>query len=361
MIRSLVLLNMVQRYDARTWRYFEGLSLEPEAFIAEGEPLWETLGITPRARAVMRRAIETGAVERELERCDRLGVRVITFKDGVFPRSLLELEDAPLVLYAKGAGFSPGSDAVAVVGTRRCSSYAAAVARDIGARGAAESVCVISGGAKGIDAAAHVGCLEGGGRTIAVMGTGIDQVYPSDHRALFERITERGALISEYPLGASGEAWRFPRRNRIIAGMASRTIVVEAPHKSGAMITARIASEAGREVWAVPGRIGDERCAGSNRLIFDGSMVMIDIDAVFGTQSPQKLLFASSEEPKSEVKLSEGEQMLVALLMEAGDRTIDNLASEAKMSAAEVFKSMSVLSLKGVVRSSGPGRYGLSD
>lgn len=361
MIRSIILLNMVQRYDVRMWSKFEDMGLEPDAFISDGEKLWDQLGITERGRDVMRRAIRDGAVDREIEKCERRHVRMITCRDGIYPRSLLELEDAPLMLYVRGPGFTPGRDATAVVGTRRCSSYGASVARDIGRRGAAENICIVSGGAKGIDAAAHIGCLEEGGRTIVVMGTGLDCVYPADHRGLFERVAERGALISEYPFGASGESWRFPRRNRVIVGLSSRVAVVEAPHKSGAMITARFASEASREVWAVPGRINEERCAGSNALIFDGALPMIDLDAMFGVQSQQRSLFSNEDAPKKNISLDEDERTIASLLTESGDRTIDNLASEAKMSAAEVFKIMSVLSLKGVVRSSGPGRYRLDD
>jgi DNA processing protein len=192
-------------------------------------------------------------------------------------------------------------------------------------------------------------------------------VYPAEHRELFNRILENGALYSEYALGERGEAWRFPRRNRIIVGLASRVVVVEAPHKSGAMITARFAAEEGRDVWAVPGRIDDERSAGSNRLIFDGAMPLVDFDIFFEkpAQGAQKLLFA--DEAAQKVKkndnppLSDPERVVLSYLTIHGDKTIDNLAGEAKMSAAEVFKIISVMSLRGLVFSSGPGRYRLAD
>ncbi len=367
MIRSLLLLNGCQQYDVRMWEKFEETGLDPGAFVAEGRSLWERLGITERCVGVMTKLLAAGWIDRELEACDRLGVRIVTCRDAIYPRSLLELEDAPLLLYVRGEKFSVGAKAVGVVGTRRCSAYGAGVAREIGRVAANDGWSVVSGGAKGIDGAAHEGCLEGNGHTVAVLGTGIDVVYPSEHRGLFERIAARGALYSEYPIGANGVGWRFPRRNRIVVGLSARTVVVEAPHKSGAMITARLAAEAGREVWAVPGRIGDDRCAGSNRLLFDGAMPLIDMETFFGTHEPQRLLFegidadAESRTPKEDVKLNDVEKILIALLTNRADRTVDNLAREAKMSAAEVFKTMSLLSLRGLVFSSGPGRYRIVD
>lgn len=368
MLRALLLLNFCQQYDVRVLEKFEETGVEPDAFIEEGPALWEKLGITERCRGVMSKVLADGRVEREIEACDKKGVRIITCRDGIYPRNLLELGDAPLILYVWGENFSIGTKAVGIVGTRRCSQYGKTTAADIGRASASSGWSVVSGGARGIDGAAHEGCLDGGGLTAAVLGTGIDVVYPSEHRILFERIRERGALFSEYPLGTGGEGWRFPRRNRIVVGLSSRIVVVEAPHKSGAMITARQAAEAGREVWAVPGRIADERSAGSNRLIFDGAIPFIDMESFFGTSDPQRTLFAGfgglddCEKPgKTELKLNEAEKILIALLTNRADRTIDNMASEAKMSAAEVFKNMSMLSLRSLVYSSGPGRYSLVD
>jgi DNA processing protein len=214
----------------------------------------------------------------------------------------------------------------------------------------------------GIDGFAHTGCLESKGITAAILGTGVDVVFPSEHRKLFDRIMETGALFSEYSLGSGGEGWRFPRRNRIIAGLSSRVVVVEAPSRSGAMITARQALDAGKEVWAVPGRIDDKRCAGSNRLIFDGAFPFIDMETFFGVEVQRDLFKDEAlSRKKDAIELNDVEKILVALLTNYGDRTIDNLANEAKMSAAEVFKVMSLLSIRGVVFSSGPGRYRLAD
>ena len=352
------------------WEKFEELNLQPEALIKEGVSLWERIGINERNRATMSRNLASGWVDRELDACERGAIRIVTCRDAIYPPNLLELNDAPLLIYVRGERFTLPRDSIGVVGTRRCSSYASQVAHEVGVKAAEFGLGVVSGGAKGVDGAAHAGCLEGNGMTVAVLGTGVDVVYPAENAKLFERIRERGALFSEYPLGVGGEGWRFPRRNRIIAGMAARTVVVEAPARSGAMITARICAEAGREVWAVPGRINDERCRGSNRLIFDGAFPLVDMEIFFGTgesksaqgmKDAQKNLFEDDADHKNEKLLSDTERILIALLTNRGDRTIDNLAAEAKMSAAEVFKTMSLLSIRGLVHSSGPGRYRLDD
>lgn len=363
-LRSLMILNSCGQYDVRMWRRFEETGEDPESFIDAGRTLWSQIGITDRCCSIMEERIAKGWADRELEMCERTGTRIVTFLDGIYPQELLNIDDAPLLLYMRGDIFSPGHNSIAVVGTRKCSPYAREVAHEIGRRAAVSDICVISGGAKGIDAAAHQGALDGGGRTIAVFGTGVDKVYPADHRVLFEKIRERGALWSEYPLGTIGEARNFPRRNRIVAGVSSRIVVAEAPKKSGAMITARLGAEYGREVWSVPGRINSELSAGSNRLIFDGAMPLIDMDLLFGVEDGQRLLFSDTSEPAAAPdisSLSDVEKTLVALLSEGNDRTIDNLASEAKISAAEAFKLMSMLALRGVVAQSGPGRYRLTD
>ena len=273
-----------------------------------------------------------------------------------------------MLLYVRGAMLTLPGTVVGIVGTRRCSAYGLKVAREMGGLAASNGWSVVSGGAKGIDGAAHTGCLYGGGVTAAVLGTGADVVFPPEHRKLFGAIMEAGALYSEYGLGCGGNGWRFPRRNRIIAGLSSRTVVIEAPRRSGALITARHAAEAGRDVWAVPGRIDDERCWGSNCLIFDGAMPVVDYEFFFGTTPLSKDALpdisgagAAMAAKNRARETSESEKILVALLTNHGDRTIDNLAGEAKMSAAEVFKAISMLSLRGVVFSSGSGRYSLAD
>lgn len=366
MLRALLLLNAVG-CDVRTLERMQEKGAQPEAIHTEGAALCEALGIGEGARGMLAKLSADGWADRELDACAKRGVRVATCRDALYPQGLADLDDAPLLLYFRGNGVPLAAKAVGIVGTRRCSKYAADVSREIGRRAPAHSWTVVSGGARGVDGAAHAGALEAGGQTVAVLGTGVDRVYPAEHRTLFERICEAGALCSEYPLGTGGEGWRFPKRNRIIAGLSQRTVVVEAPHKSGAMITARRAVDAGREVWAVPGRIGDARCEGTNRLIFDGAFPLIDMETFFGEGAdPQGTLFDDEPEAGADraarmADLNDTERTLIALLTNESDRTVDNLAAAAKMSAATVFQAMSLLSLKGWVQASGPGRYRLTD
>ena len=360
MTRPMLLLARIQ-HDARALERLKELGLDPEAVVTDGRALWEKIGIGERGRSILDESLASGWAEREMEACERLGVRLISIKDPLYPKSLLDLRDAPLLLYARGRRFSLQQRVVGIVGTRTCSPYAAGVARDLGRASAERNWSVVSGGARGVDAAAHAGCIEAGGVTAAVLGTGIDIVYPSEHAELFERIMDVGALFSEFPLGSGGDAWHFPKRNRIIAGLSFRTVVVEAPEKSGALVTARCAADAAREVWVVPGRITDARSRGSNRLIFDGAFPLTDFDTFFEGFGRQKLLFKDDSQEGESAPLNESEKILIALLTNSGDRTIDNLASEAKMSAADVFRAMSMLSLRGLVCSSGAGRYRMAD
>ncbi|MDO9508396.1 MAG: DNA-processing protein DprA [Thermovirgaceae bacterium] len=310
------------------------------------------------ARETLADHAASGWAGAEWDRCEKSGVRLIFFTDEDFPEMLKNTPDPPLVLYVRGKG-APHGEMAAVIGTRRCSPYGAHCAETLGSSLAAAGIAVVSGGARGIDGAAHKGCLASGGRTIAVLGTGVDIAYPGSHRHLFEEIMEEGALLSEYPLGSSGLPWRFPRRNRIIAGLCSRCVVVEAPLRSGAMTTARFALDAGREVWAVPGRITESVCRGSNALISDGAIPLVDIMDFAGIASGvQMSLFpAASDAALRAPSLSDDERSVYGILATRGDMTVDNIASEGKMSAAAVLRVIGVLSAYGLVFRSGSGRW----
>ncbi|HET8947201.1 MAG TPA: DNA-processing protein DprA [Candidatus Polarisedimenticolia bacterium] len=207
----------------------------------------------------------------DLDRARRLGVEVLTPEDPGYPPLLKGTADPPGWLYLKG-GLAPEDRlAIAVVGARRATPCGLDLARRIGADLARAGFTVVSGLARGIDAAAHRGALEGGGRTIAVLGCGIDRIYPEEHAALARSIAGRGALVSERPPGEAPLAAHFPQRNRIIAGMAWGTVVVEGTHNSGSLITANLALEEGRLVFAVPGNVGEPNAEGTNALLRSGA------------------------------------------------------------------------------------------
>src|SRR5215211_899876 len=211
-----------------------------------------------------------GAAAVELERVRALeGAEVLALDDGAYPALLREIPDPPVTLYVRGEWRAClESPCVAVVGSRRCSTYGQNVASMLARELASRGVTIISGLARGIDAAAHRGALEAGGRTVAVMGTGLDQVYPRDHRKLAQEILAGGgALVSEFPLETPPAPQNFPYRNRVISGLSLGVLVVEAAENSGSLITARLALEQGREVWAVPGNITSRNSFGTNYLI----------------------------------------------------------------------------------------------
>lgn len=233
------------------------------------------IGRSAAARIVDARSQAADAASREIDQAIRLGVRIIGRDDPDYPPGLRQVPDAPIVLYVRGQLLPTDAVALAVVGSRHCSIYGGEQARRFGELLAGAGLTVVSGLARGIDALAHHGALDAAGRSIAVLGCGLSHVYPPENLALAERLLERGAWMSELPLDFPVRAENFPARNRIIAGMTLGTLVVEAPLRSGALITARLAAEYNREVFAIPGRVGDPASAGTNALIRDGQAKLV--------------------------------------------------------------------------------------
>jgi len=283
--------------------------------------------------------------EAERQRAKRLGLRILGLWEEGFPESLKRLPQPPTHLYLKGALPEEGQ-AVALVGTRRAAPWALAFARKLARALAEAGAVVVSGLARGIDREAHLGALEAGGRTLGVLGSALDRVYPPEHRAMAERMD----LLSEFPLGTGPKPEYFPRRNRLIAGLARAVIVVEAPLDSGALITARHALELGKEVLAVPGRPTDPGSLGANRLIQDGAYpVITPEDALAYLGLPGR--------PKEAAGLSPEEERLYALLRQ-GEALPEHLAQALGMSPEGVISLLTLLELKGLVQALPGGRYG---
>jgi len=303
--------------------------------------------------------------EREFDRAESFGARFITVDDADYPVRLKDLNASPIGIYVKG-DMDALKPTLAIVGTRRCSRYGAGVAEAISRSAALAGYRVISGGAKGIDAAGHRGCLSEGGATTAVLGTAVDRVYPAEHHKLFHEILEKGALMSEYPMGTGGEPWRFPERNRIIVGLSKYLVVVESPEDGGAMITARLALEIGREIWCVPGRISDATSKGTNSLIRDGAHPLVDIEDFIGKISGkygQLFLefgnnsFTQQTQQTQQLPLSDKDKLVLALLQRKGNRTLDDILEESKLGFVEAQLCLATLCAAGLVHESGPGRY----
>ncbi|MDE7218517.1 MAG: DNA-processing protein DprA [Oscillospiraceae bacterium] len=240
--------------------------------------------------------------DRILGDCDRLGLRIITKQDVEYPDRLRNIYDPPLLLYIQGR--MPRFDeevAIAMVGTRRASPYAMEMGEKLAFQMAGLGAVIVSGLAVGGDAAAHRGALRAGGLTAAVIGGGHDVIYPKEHRYLYEDIAARGVILSEYPPGTEHLGGHFPVRNRIISGLSLGVVVMEAPERSGALITASRALDQGRDVFVVPGQVGDHRCAGSNALLRDGAGVVTDAWDVLGGYAgkfPHKIRSLRMEEPR---------------------------------------------------------------
>ncbi|MES2462019.1 MAG: DNA-processing protein DprA [Armatimonadota bacterium] len=242
------------------------------------------IGLTEKQAARLKEAAAAPLPPRLIEQAKSLGASVVTFRDPSYPANLAPLSDAPPLLFVRGVLYPDDRFSVAIVGSRRATMYGREASNRFAQALSERGLCIVSGGALGIDTSAHQRALAAGGRTIAVLGCGIDVGYPADNRALFAQAVERGsAVISEFPMGTKPEPWRFPTRNRIIAGIARATLVIETPEDSGALITARNAAEYGRDVWVVPGPIDSGRSRGGHKLVQDGAGL---------ADSPNDILFA---------------------------------------------------------------------
>ena len=286
-----------------------------------------------------RAALEGFSVEDAMQRLDDTGTTLVFDEDASFPAWLRELPDHPRWLFVRGA--LPTSPGVAVVGSRRATSYGLELAREIGRRIGSAGWPVISGLAAGIDTMGHLGCLDAGAPTTAVLGSGIDVWYPRRNARLGQRIVERGGVVSEFPPGTIPEAWRFPARNRIISGLSGAVIVVEAATRSGALITARMAVDHGRFVLAVPGDLARPTSAGANLLIRDGAHPVSDLDGLV-----EELEIAMGPAP-GQASVEPGDPILAAL--SGRSLTLDELMAETGLPVAELASRVSRLELDGRV------------
>jgi len=287
-------------------------------------------------------------VDEEIQRAEKSGIRIMTLVDHDYPDALKKLPDAPPVLYIKGSLIDRDSRAIAIVGTRSPTKYGMTVAEQMGYELATSGFTVISGMARGIDTMAHKGALRAYGRTIAVLGSGIDMPYPFANRSLKNAIASSGALLSEFPLSTPPNREHFPRRNRIISGLSLGVLVIEATLDSGSMITVRYALDQGKEVFAVPGNITSKRSAGTNRLIKEGAKLVENVCDIVEEISPQ-LMYHLKHRKKEIPPMSEDEKIVYEKLTEE-PKHVDVLIRELNMSSSRLLSLLLKLELKGVVR-----------
>jgi DNA processing protein len=263
------------------WRLIEHFHSPTEVLRASQKDLLQVGGIKERQiSGLFSSTVKQNRGEKELERLASLGGMALSYEDAGYPPLLRELVDPPPVLYILGRSEILCDPGVAVVGSRAATSYGRRTAFNLGRNLAAVSVTVISGLALGIDTESHLGALAGQGSTVAVLGCGLDVVYPRQNQALYRKISECGALVSEYPLGTKPEGFRFPARNRIIAGLSRGVIVVEAAKRSGSLITAQMALDCGREVFAVPGQVDSCKSEGAHWLLQQGAKLVQRVEDI---------------------------------------------------------------------------------
>lgn len=284
-----------------------------------------------------------------IEQTTKAGARIVCYWDEEYPNKLKMIPNFPLILYVKGVASSLYNYAVAIVGTRVPSDYShkltLQIARDLSAAG----VTVVSGMAAGIDSFAHEGALAAGGRTVAVLGSGIDVVYPPSNKKLYEKICNQGLVVSEYAPKTRPDTFHFPQRNRIISGMSLGVLIVEAGNKSGALITARTAMDQGRELLAIPGPAGSPRNAGTNRLIKDGAAIMVENAAEIIEHLKPKLAQVLNVAAATVVPQLHINEAKIYNLLEDGPLLQDDLVKRTGFSAIEVSRLLTSMQLKGLL------------
>lgn len=332
----------------------------PEAILKAGEKaLKQAAGLPEKTSAYLLAKQVPDEVKQEIDAVRASCAKVATFSDDSYPALLRQIPDPPPYLYYYG-DIGAVSKAVALVGSRDPSRYGLDVTRRMAKDLAEAGVTVVSGGARGIDTAAHEGALEGKGKTVAVLGCGLSVVYPPENRDLFAEIIKDGAVISEFPMNAKPESWHFPPRNRIISGISAAVVVVEAAARSGSLITARMALEQNREVFAVPGSVASPKSAGTHQLIRQGACLVESARDVLDVLEPifghieTALGATDAATPKAAPPLPEDEALVYAAL-ESWPIHVDEISRKVKMDAGSLSGILLSLELQGLASQS-PGK-----
>lgn len=287
-------------------------------------------------------------IESDIKKLDSKGIRIVTLNDKDYPETLKNMEDAPLVLYIKGTIQKEDKYAVAIVGSRRPTPYGRFVAEKFSSELSSMGFTIVSGMARGIDGLAHTTAIKSGGRSIAVLGSGIDVPYPPENKVLMEKVAASGYVMSEFPLGTPPDRENFPKRNRLISGLSLGVLVVEATADSGSLITAGYAVEQGKEVFAIPGNINSPNSAGTNELIKKGAKLVQNVEDVIEELAPVLKGFMRAKE-RAKVELSDEEKRLCDI-MTPEPKHVDAISRESHLPSSKVLGILLSLELKGVVK-----------
>lgn len=297
-------------------------------------------------------------IEKQIGILNKNGIKVITYEDPSYPEMLREVEDSPMVIYAKGDIQPQDKYAIAIVGSRKPTHYGISVAESISEELATMGFTIVSGLARGIDSLSHKAALKVGGRTIGVLGSGLDIPYPPENKILIEKIINSGCVLSEFPPGTLPDRENFPKRNRIISGLCLGVLVIEATSDSGSLITASYALEQNREVFAVPGNITSSNSSGTNELIKKGAILTRNADDIIRELAPVLKGFIKSKN-KMKVEIT-GEEMEICKYLSGEPKQIDTISRESGLPTSKILGIMLSLELKGVVKQVAGKRFYLS-
>jgi DNA processing protein len=359
-LRDWMALSFVIGVGSRTAAMLIDRFGSPTSVFAASVHLLESAGLRRETIDALKSSEPGEKAAREIEGLTRLCGEALILTDERYPALLRETYDPPIVIYCLGAFEAAFSQpVVAIVGSRRCSTYGRNVAEKLSRELAERGITVVSGLARGIDSAAHRGALDGGGLTVGVMGTGLDGVYPKENRRLASRIIEQGALITEFPLATPPVSQNFPFRNRVISGLSLGVMVVEGAERSGSLITARLAYEQGRDVFAVPGNITSAKSFGPNYLIKDGAkLVQTWIDVIEELPADMKATILAAERGETrkeqrvvdEVALSDSERRVFKMLSTDEALHIDQLLSKAGLAPGDLMSALLKLEMLDRIR-----------
>lgn len=358
-VRALLSLSMVPGIGAARLRALVNHFGKAESVLAANER--ELTAVEGIDRGLARRILSGKNFDKEIQvqlsRLNKWEARLVTFWDKEYPDNLKKIYDPPVMLFVRGHLSDEDKYSVAVVGTRNPTTYGKHVAEKFAAELTEQGITVISGLARGVDTLAHSTTIRSGGRTIAVLGSGVDVIYPSENKRLADQILTGGAIISEYYMGSKPDAVNFPRRNRIISGMSLGTILIETDTNGGAMITAGTALDQNREVFAVPGSIFEKKNRGTNKLIKEGRAKLVENVADVLDELRYKLKPILKDQPvaRTKIQLSIFEQKIFDSLSEEPEH-IDALADRCSMAIPDLLVQLLSLELKGVVKQL-PGKY----
>lgn len=354
---STLLLSMLPGLGPRILSLLLERFGSPQSVLsATAVELGSVRGVGPRLIHAIHHASDHVDVDSILRWCEKNHAHIIHRGSAAYPNLLEQLDDAPPLLFLRGAMRQRDQISVAVVGTRHATSYGLKQAHRFSLALAEAGVTVVSGLARGIDAAAHRGALDAGGRTIAVLGSGLGQLYPREHRNLADSIAKHGAVISEYSPDARPHRGMFPQRNRLISGLSLATFVVEAPERSGALITTRLAGEQNRDVLALPGPITSRSSRGCNQLIRDGAKLVQTVDDILEELGPlhEPVRIDQTHQIRSgrELNLDQTQRQVLDAIAPTGS-LIDQVIQTSGLAAQEVIAAISVLEMRKLVRRSG--------